>query len=153
MEAPSFNPLYWETAGGTESAPPSDTEELLPHFLRDFRASSVLTAIVFVASYIFKSPLLTSCLFAASFHLATRLIKKLFNEFSFMKSLEELSLTLLRKAPYIYVIAAIVALLFVWFAPLVSWITAACIGILSGLTIEVHSDREHNRQLAAAGRI
>ena len=153
MSTPTATPLFWVHAAETDGANPCDNEELLPHYLCDFRASSVLTAVIFVASYIFKSPLFTSCLCATATHLITRLVKKLFADFSFMTYLEELGLTILRKAPYIYVIAALITLLFVWLVPFLSWLAAACIGILSGLTIEVHSDREHNRQMEEAGRV
>lgn len=141
MSAPAsfFSPFFWIGSNPPPAGVDEEEEIDADQDSYELIATSLLAIVSCIAYFVFENPLFLVVCVGSSALLATKLVKKLLNGYSFLMSLEEFGLILYRKVPYIHIIASLIAIAFSWYVVWVSTIAASSAGILSGINQESFS--------------
>ena len=143
MQPTCQRPLFWihadEVAANQNPIDDESDETIFPAALGEIQTPAIISVICLVSTYLFESIFFQTCFVISSAHLSTKLVKKLFADYSFMSALAEQALTITRRTPYVYILIATIALLFAWHVPVVSVVASVSLGILSALAVDLYS--------------
>ncbi len=143
MQSTNQGPLFWiqsdKIATNQNLIDGENEQPFFPAVIQEIQTPAAISVICLVSAYFFESIFFQTCFVISSAHLATRLVKKIFADYSFMHSLQKQALIITRRTPHTYILVTLIAFLFAWHMPLLSLTASIFLGTLSALAIELYS--------------